>query len=172
MAMAENIDVACMSDSASNAHDNVEMDDHVAHVCENLGDDVNRVESIFNGLGNYSDDDGYDGNEMSLVDETYGYCCIHAVYSCVYATKRTPKCVREFDEIERAGTEITFRCVECRACVKCKTSGRIEAISIQSEIEQGIIDRSIEVDPVEGVVTAKLPFVVDDPDSRLALNLT
>ena len=108
---------------------------------------------------------------MSPEDSMYGYCCIHEMYSCVDATKRTPKCVREFDEIERAGTEITYRCVECRACVKCKTSGRIEAISIQSEIEQGIVERSVEVDAVEGVVVAKLPFVVDNPDSRLAPNL-
>ena len=172
MAMADMADVTQdVSESASNTNDDARVENAcVTHVYESL-DDSDKVEDVFSILVSDNDGDGYEGAEVSPEDSMYGYCCMHEVYSCVYATKRTPKCVREFDEIERAGTEITYRCVECRACVKCKTSGRIEAFSIQSEIEQGIVERSVEVDPVEGVVVAKLPFVVDNPDSRLAPNL-
>ena len=30
--------------------------------------------------------------------------------------RKAPKCVREYDEIERAGTEVTYRCADCRGC--------------------------------------------------------
>ena len=174
MAKAEHADVI------DYMHETVDCENEdVTHDgCENPGSDVQESGMIFNGLGDCDDDEFEDDDEVSDVDvsemrtsdDANGYCCVHSVASCVYAARRTPKCVRQFDEIERAGTEVTYRCVECRACVKCKTSGRIDAISLQDEIEQGIIERSVDVDPVDGVTTARLPFVVDDPDSRLAPN--
>ena len=84
----------------------------------------------------------------------------------VHAARRPPKCVKQFDLIERAGTEISYRCVDCRDCVKCKNGGRVDAVSIQEEVEQALIDRSVEVDADKCRTTAVLPFVVN-PDSRL-----
>ena len=83
-----------------------------------------------------------------------------------YAGKRPPKCVKQFDQVERAGTEITYRCVDCRDCIKCKYGGRVDSISIQEEIEQALIEHSVTVDVDKGTTTAILPFVVD-PDRRL-----
>ena len=54
--------------------------------------------------------------------------------------------------------------------MKCKNGGRIDAISIQDEIEQGIIERSVVVNAEEGYSEASLPFIVDDPDCRLVPN--
>ena len=82
---------------------------------------------------------------------------------------RAPKCVKQFDDIERAGTEVSFRCVDCRDCPKCKLGERVEAISIQEEVEQNLIEQNVVVDPDKGVTTCKLPFLVD-PDSRLVPN--
>ena len=78
-----------------------------------------------------------------------------------YAGKRPPKCVKQFDQVERAGTEITYRCVNCRDCIKCKYGGRVDSISIQEEIEQTLIERSVTVYIENGTTTAILPFVVD-----------
>ena len=83
--------------------------------------------------------------------------------------RRPPKCVKQFDEIEQAGTEVSYRCVDCRDCRKCKNSMRFDAVSIQEEVEQAMIERSIEVDLEENVTRAKLPFLVD-PDTRLVPN--
>ena len=83
-----------------------------------------------------------------------------------YAGKRPPKCVKQFDQVEPAGSEITYRCVDCRDCIKCKYGGRVDSISIQEEIEQALIDRTVTVDVDKGTATAILPFVVD-PDRRL-----
>ena len=59
------------------------------------------------------------------------------------------------------GTEVNYRCVECRTCKKCKTGPQIEAISIQDEIEQNLIEKCVNVDIKLGISMAKLPFLVD-----------
>ena len=81
--------------------------------------------------------------------------------------RKPPKCVRQYDDIERAGTEVTYRCTDCRECPKCKNGERFDAVSIQEEIEQCLIERAVEVDPKRGVTTARLPFVVAEPDNRI-----
>ena len=63
-----------------------------------------------------------------------------------FVSKRSPKCVKQFDKIEKAGTEVSYRCIDCRSCPKCKNGASFDAISIQEEIEQGLIERSIHVD--------------------------
>ena len=75
-----------------------------------------------------------------------------------------------FDEIERAGTEVTYRCVDCRGCLKCKNGVRLDAISIQEEVEQSMIERAVRVDIDQCRSSSKLPFVVADPDSRIVPN--
>ena len=62
--------------------------------------------------------------------------------------------------IENAGTEVSYRCINCRNCVECKNSGQVEYISIQEELEQNIINKSVYVDIAKGVTIAKLPFLV------------
>ena len=66
-------------------------------------------------------------------------------------SKRSPKCVKQF---------------EVEVVSKCKNSTRLDAISVQEEIEQGLIERCVHVDVSRGITTAKLPFVTD-PDSLL-----
>ena len=75
-----------------------------------------------------------------------------------FAAKRAPKCVKSFDGIERAGSEVTYRCPECRNCDKCKNGPRVENISFQEEIEQDLIERSVTGNIDRGITTAKFPF--------------
>ena len=79
------------------------------------------------------------------------------------------KMEKRFMEVENAGTEILYRCIKCRECADCKINEQIEHISIQDEIEQNIINKSIKVDLVKGITTAKLPFMMD-PVSKLLPN--
>ena len=90
--------------------------------------------------------------------------------------KKPLKCIKMFDEAENAGTEISYRCVNCRNCPKCKKCPRLDAVTIQEEVEQGIIDCSVQVDVVRRVTTAALPFVTNpdlrlEPNESLALNV-
>ena len=78
------------------------------------------------------------------------------------------KIANKFNEIENAGTEIMYRCIKCRDCLDCKTNEKFESISIQEEVEQGLIDRSVTVDIVKDQTTAKLPFLKNrETDCRL-----
>ena len=86
----------------------------------------------------------------------------------VFASKRGPKCLNPFQELDNAGTEISYRCMKCRNCVDCKNASRIEEISLQEEAEQDLIDRSVDVDVVDKhEAFAELPFIAD-PKIRLA----
>ena len=86
-----------------------------------------------------------------------------------YKNKSSLKESKLFEIAENAGTEITYRCVDCRNCSKCKKSSQIECISIQEEIEQDIIEDSVTVDLEKGITTAKLPFL-ENPLTRLKSN--
>ena len=92
------------------------------------------------------------------------------VGASAFPTKRPPRNQKIFEQVEEAGTDVSYRCVDCRGCTKCKTSGRIESISIQEEVEQALIERSVTVYPEQGYTEAMLPFTCD-PKTRLKTNL-
>ena len=74
-----------------------------------------------------------------------------------------------FEAIENAGTEILYRCVDCRNCDKCRKGEKSDAISIEEEVEQNLIEQCVNVDIDRGITVAKLPFIYD-PDSTLTPN--
>ena len=89
--------------------------------------------------------------------------------SVVLASQKAPKCLEIFDELDRAGTEVSYRCAEHRDCQDCKRGPRIDAISIQEEIEQEIIEKSVHVDVENNKTTHFLPFLAD-PERKLVPN--
>ena len=111
-------------------------------------------------LGNISDstDQICGTKQMNILDTHSG--------GEAFLARKPPKCVKIFDEIETAGTEVTFRCTDCRGCEKCKKSKRVDAISNQEEIEQEIIDRNVVVNIETCITSHSLPFVAD-PDLRI-----
>jgi len=74
-----------------------------------------------------------------------------------------------FDIAERAGSEILYRCVDCRNCKACKSHGAIENISIKEEVEQNLINNSIRINKDASEITASLPFI-QNPQIKLAPN--
>ena len=74
-----------------------------------------------------------------------------------------------FDVAERAGSEILYRCVDCRNCKACKSHGATENISIKEEVEQNLINNSIKIHKDASEITRKLPFI-HDPQVKLAPN--
>ena len=60
-----------------------------------------------------------------------------------FTARRPPQNSKMYEAVENAGTEVTYRCVECRNCSECKKYGQIESISIQEEVKQSIIERSV-----------------------------
>ena len=76
---------------------------------------------------------------------------------------------RIFEEVENAGSQITFRCIKCRDCKDCRNSEKIEMISIREEAEQEAIKKSVTIDFERCVSTAVLPFM-EDPLKKIAPN--
>ena len=69
--------------------------------------------------------------------------------------------LKQFEQVEDAGSEIWYRCKECRGCPLCKSGGQIETISIREEVEQDVINKSVTVDLEAGKTTARLPLLHD-----------
>ena len=76
---------------------------------------------------------------------------------CSYTSNK----LQQFERAENAASEISFKCVDCRNCSKCRNRDKIDLISIKEEIEQDIINKSVEVDIHRGVAVAKLPLMSD-----------
>ena len=84
------------------------------------------------------------------------------------STAHLSKAMRIFEEVEATGSEITYRCPQCRSCKTCKHDNN-EFISIKEEVEQTIINNSVHVDASTKTAVASLPFIAD-PSTRLANN--
>jgi len=76
--------------------------------------------------------------------------------------------MRVFEDVESAGSEISYRCPKCRECKDCKHDIN-ETISIKEEVEQTIINKSVTIDFDNGITKALLPFTAD-PTKRLSNN--
>ena len=102
-----------------------------------------------------------------VIESDKNACDDQPVSLCdAYASKRPPKCIRTYDEVEQAGTVVDYRCVDCLGCLNCKKGERWDCISIQEESEQGLIEKSVKIIPEKGESIARLPFVVN-PDTRI-----
>ena len=75
---------------------------------------------------------------------------------------------KRFEASESTGSEITYRCVTCRSCKNCKNATHLQEISIKEEVEQNLIDSSININLQTEEITATLPFI--DQTSKLAPN--
>ena len=87
----------------------------------------------------------------------------------VCTCRKVLKTIKRIEQVEEAGTEITYRCIDCRNCPECKKGPRLESVSIQEEAEQVLIDRSVIVDTEKRITTAELPFLTQ-PDTKLVPN--
>ena len=75
-----------------------------------------------------------------------------------------------FETAEDTGTQISYRCVNCRGCKTCKENAQYENVSIREEVEQDLIVRSVTVDTINHKCIARLPFMFD-PRVKLAPNI-
>ena len=73
-----------------------------------------------------------------------------------------------FNEVEKAGSELLYRCFNCRGCTTCNNQST-DIISIKEETEQEVINASVAVDIENHISIAKLPLLCD-PSFRLQPN--
>ena len=77
--------------------------------------------------------------------------------------------VKLHQHFESVGSDINYRCIDCRNCSTCKDHSTEDSMSIQEEMEQEIINRSITVDTSKCTTIANLPLI-NDPSIKLAPN--
>ena len=92
-----------------------------------------------------------------------------SINSGAHVTRRPPKSWKKFIEIDTSGTEVSYRCPRCRECKDFKCAEQIEYISVIDEVQQSLINKSVEVNLEKGEVVAKLPFL-SDPTEKLKSN--
>ncbi|XP_066924707.1 uncharacterized protein [Clytia hemisphaerica] len=82
-----------------------------------------------------------------------------------------------FNQSQDVGSEFQYRCINCRGCKSCKElSTTDEVMSVQEEVEQHVINESINVDVCKQNSTAFLPLLHDpslylSPNRKIALQI-
>ena len=113
---------------------------------------------------------GLDYDLESTIDCVNEHCDDHkdveAVIDHMYSLKVEAE---KFFDSEKVGSEITYRCLRCRACQQCRSSDQQNEISLREEREQFLIDTAVSFDPVKKRLFASLPFI-QDPDECLTPN--
>ena len=71
-----------------------------------------------------------------------------------------------FQSVEDAGSEILYRCEECRKCETCKQPTNIEDISIKQAAEQQLVNKSVTINVKEQRIEATLPMI-HEPSTKL-----
>lgn len=97
-----------------------------------------------------------------FIDEPYSY--IQFLFSA-----GPSKQLKEFQLLEEIGSEIGYRCIDCRNCNNCRKGEEIEMSSLQEDKEQYLIEKSVHLDEENKVCVASLPFIVP-PESSLIDN--
>ena len=79
------------------------------------------------------------------------------------------RCEKLLKQVEEAGNVVNYRCLKCRNCSICKNHDQIEEISIIEEVEQDVVNQSVEVDLQNRTTIARLP-VMHNPAIKLHPN--
>ena len=109
---------------------------------------VNSLKSVMS----LDDDWMVQGDMMSSVEKI---CCSRRVM----AVNSPNKAIRDMLELDEVGADIDYRCERCRICYDCKNAEKVEAVSLQEETEQFMIENSVSYDKDMKVMVAQLPFL-------------
>ena len=77
--------------------------------------------------------------------------------------------IKVFEKVENAGSELSFRYSKCCSCELCTEHDQSEILSVREEVEQDVINNSVEVNIKNRVTVASLPLM-QNPAIKLAPN--
>ena len=86
-----------------------------------------------------------------------------------YEQCHVTKVERKFNEYDEAGCNLDYRCSRCRGCSLCLNADKLNAVSLQEEGEQYLIEESVELDLEAREMRVKLPLLAD-PKTSLGEN--
>ena len=77
--------------------------------------------------------------------------------------------LEKFENLDRCGSEVTYRCLRCRNCNDCRRGDLIEQGSLEGEVQQALIEKCIRLNIKKKRLETSLPFIMD-PHLNLAPN--
>ena len=81
------------------------------------------------------------------------------VHVATASKKRLPLAkLRTYEDQDDLGQDIPIRCDDCASCPKCSSSAKARMISLQEQIEQEAIEKSVTLDLERRQVLVGLPF--------------
>jgi len=122
--------------------------------------------------GDDIDEGGLRGGETINVVCEQEHCATHEgdgwdipkdwdLANTVYSNVGTKDRLVRFMEGESMGDEVQYRCPACRNCWSCKQGDKLEAVSLQEEREQFLVQSSVRYCTEEKKLIARLPFIAD-----------
>ena len=69
--------------------------------------------------------------------------------------------LRRIVDEDDTGTLVSYRCPTCAKCLKCKETGKTQAVTLQESVEQVIIENSVSINYDKNKVFVDLPFIKD-----------
>ena len=86
-------------------------------------------------------------------------------YPVVFKAMIPIQCLKELADKDDVEELVTYRCLDCAKCQRCKESPRLKARIRQEEMEQEIIECSVQVNFDDKKVLVDLPFLKDPVQS-------
>ena len=85
------------------------------------------------------------------------------VVNLIGSSKKRPTLaqLRSYEDQDDLGQDIAARCEDCATCPKCSSSAKTRMVSLQEQMEQEAIERSIRLDLDNSEVRVGLPFIRD-----------
>ena len=132
------------------------MVDHNAHIdlnpsCLSYKDFVD-AGAVVCPMG-HDEEDG-DQLEPAVTSVMHMDCSVHKAHIPIAKLRRI---VDEDD----TGTLVSYRCPTCAKCLKCKETGKTQAVTLQESAEQVIIENSVSINYEKNKVFVDLPFIKD-----------
>ena len=125
------------------------------------------------GMLGYKDPESLESLDVYENQPTVNLPSLHDPSSSTFGNGSSfPSVVKQFqlfEAVENVGSEISFRCIDCRDCPKCKEGEHTESISLKEEIEDDLINKSVTLNLEERRCTFKMPLIMD-PLVHLAPN--
>ena len=69
--------------------------------------------------------------------------------------------LRRIVDEDDTGTLVSYRCPTCAKCLKCKETGKTQAVTLQESVEQVVIENSVSINYDKAKVFVDLPFIKD-----------
>ena len=86
-------------------------------------------------------------------------CCDDEFINAEFQYSSIKTEIKNLEELDNIGSSVTYRCPKCRNCSDCTKGDNLEAISLNEEKEDHMIEACLRYDSERKVLVTYLPFI-------------